>query len=219
MGFLGRIKDGIKKFNLWIVVVVAFGVYITFFSDYNYFRSMEYDARIKDLKAQIKECDDSTAVYRERLRLLESDHETLERIVREEYLMKRENEDLYIVKEKKQIYRKNEKGKCTQHIAVGGNGDIAAVGFSAACGCENAVAALHLHLCGNAHRRGARVSARGAPQTDVQPARAPSFHDGVLVGDVLCGLGAVSFLRPIPQHVARLSDGRRRGAGLRVVYD
>ena len=76
MGFLGRIKDGIQKFNLWIVVVVAFGVYITFFSDYNYFRSMEYDARIKDLKAQIKECDDSTAVYRERLRLLESDHET-----------------------------------------------------------------------------------------------------------------------------------------------
>lgn len=99
MGFLGRIKDGIKKFNLWIVVVVAFGVYITFFSDYNYFRSMEYYARIKDLKAQIKECDDSTAVYRERLRLLESDHETLERIVREEYLMKRENEDLYIVNE------------------------------------------------------------------------------------------------------------------------
>lgn len=99
MGFLGRIKDGIQKFNLWIVVVVAFGVYITFFSDYKYFRSMEYDARIKDLKAQIKECDDSTAVYRERLRLLESDHETLERIVREEYLMKRENEDLYIVNE------------------------------------------------------------------------------------------------------------------------
>lgn len=99
MGFLGRIKDGIQKFNLWIVVVVAFGVYITFFSGYNYFRSMEYDARIKDLKAQIKECDDSTAVYRERLRLLESDHETLERIVREEYLMKRENEDLYIVNE------------------------------------------------------------------------------------------------------------------------
>lgn len=99
MGFLGRIKDGIQKFNLWIVVVVAFGVYITFLSDYNYFRSMEYDARIKDLKAQIKECDDSTAVYRERLRLLESDHETLERIVREEYLMKRENEDLYIVNE------------------------------------------------------------------------------------------------------------------------
>ena len=60
MGFLGRVKDGIQKFNLWIVVVVAFGVYITFFSDYNYFRSMEYDARIKDLKAQIKECDDST---------------------------------------------------------------------------------------------------------------------------------------------------------------
>ncbi len=99
MGFLGRIKDGIQKFNLWIVVVVAFGVYITFFSDYSYFRSMEYDARIKDLKAQIKECDDSTAVYRERERLLESDHETLERIVREEYLMKRENEDLYIVNE------------------------------------------------------------------------------------------------------------------------
>ena len=55
MGFLGRIKDGIKKFNFWIVVVVAFGVYITFFSDYNYFRSMEYDARIKDLKARSRD--------------------------------------------------------------------------------------------------------------------------------------------------------------------
>ena len=36
---------------------------------------------------------------------------------------------------------------------------------------------------------------------------------------LLCGFGAVSFLRPIPQHVARLSDGRCRGAGLRIVYD
>ena len=99
MGFFGRIKDNVKKFNFLLVIIVVFGVYITVFSDYNYFRVMEYNDRIKDLRTQIKQCEDSTAIYKERIRMLESDPETLERIVREEYLMKRDNEDLYIVNE------------------------------------------------------------------------------------------------------------------------
>lgn len=94
-----KIKERIKKFNFVIVFVVCFIIYSTFFSDYNYFRVLEYDAEIKDLKAQIKECDDSCAVYKQRLKDLNGDPEEVERIVREEYLMKRDNEDLYIVNE------------------------------------------------------------------------------------------------------------------------
>lgn len=99
MGFLDKLKGGVKKFNFLIVIIVLFGVYITCMSDYNYSRVLEYDKQIKSLKAQIKQCNDSTVVYRQRLKMLDSDPETLERIVREEYLMKRGNEDLYIVNE------------------------------------------------------------------------------------------------------------------------
>lgn len=99
MGLLDKLKGSVKKFNFLIILVVLFGVYVTCISDYNYSRVLEYDKEIKTLKAQIKQCEDSTAVYRQRLKMLDSDPETLERIVREEYLMKRDNEDLYIVNE------------------------------------------------------------------------------------------------------------------------
>lgn len=99
MGFFDRTMEKVKKFNFLIVIVALFGVYAIFFSDYNYSRVVEYDSEIKELKAQIKQCDDSTVAYKLKLKQLDSDPETLERIVREEYLMKRDNEDLYIVNE------------------------------------------------------------------------------------------------------------------------
>ncbi len=99
MGLIAKIKDKVKHFNFFLVIVSAYAVYVTFFSDYNYIKVMEYDAQIRDLKAQIKQCDDSCAVYKQRLHDLNSDPETTERIVREEYKMKRDNEDLYIVNE------------------------------------------------------------------------------------------------------------------------
>lgn len=99
MGTFGKIGGFAKKVNYFFVIVIAFCVYITFVSDYNYFRVMEYDGEIKRLKAEIKACEDSTRIYREWLMKLDSDPETLERIVREEYQMKRDNEDLYIVNE------------------------------------------------------------------------------------------------------------------------
>lgn len=99
MKFPGNITSKMKKFNYFFILVIAFGVYITFFSDYNYMRVMEYETRIKQLQSEIKTCNDSTEVYRQRLDKLNSDPETMERIVREDYLMKRDNEDIYIVNE------------------------------------------------------------------------------------------------------------------------
>ena len=90
----------LNRTNLCIVVIVLFSIYITFFSDYNYMRIVEYDAEIKDLKAQIAATKDSFHIYEQKLQSLDSDPETLEKIVREEYHMKRDNEDVYIVKEK-----------------------------------------------------------------------------------------------------------------------
>ncbi len=99
MGFFSSLLAKVKNTNLILLIVLAFGVYITFFADYNYITVVQYEQEITQLKKEIKACKDSTAVYNQRLQKLDSDPESLERIVREEYLMKRDNEDLYIVNE------------------------------------------------------------------------------------------------------------------------
>ena len=44
----------------------------------------------------IKQNEDSARIYDAKVRELNTDHETLERIVREQYGMKRVNEDVYV---------------------------------------------------------------------------------------------------------------------------
>ena len=79
---------------------MAFSIYVIFISDYNYLKIVEYDAEIKELKMQIAATRDSFKIYEKKLNALDSDPETLEKVVREEYQMKRKNEDVYIVNEK-----------------------------------------------------------------------------------------------------------------------
>ena len=97
MAAFKNLLSSVKKFNFLIFIIVGFGVYITFFSDYNYMKVGEYDNQIKQLKAEIKACNDSTNVYKEKVRRLKAEPQALERIMREEYLLKRDNEDVYIV--------------------------------------------------------------------------------------------------------------------------
>ena len=93
-------KKIFTRINICIAVVIVFGVYITCISEYNYLKIIKYDSEIKDLKMQIAATRDSFKIYAKKLHDLNSDPETLEKIVREEYFMKRDNEDVYIVKEK-----------------------------------------------------------------------------------------------------------------------
>lgn len=51
MAAFKNLLSSVKKFNFLIFIIVGFGVYITFFSDYNYMKVVEYDNQIKQLKA------------------------------------------------------------------------------------------------------------------------------------------------------------------------
>ena len=73
---------------------------MTFFSDYNYMQTSEYKRQANELKIKIKNAKDSAAIYSEKLRALNSTPEMVEKVVREEYHMKKPNEDVYITKEK-----------------------------------------------------------------------------------------------------------------------
>ncbi len=78
------------------MVFVVFMVSLVCCGDNNYIRSCSFTKEINDLKAEIKADEDSTAIYEERVRELHTDRESLEKLAREKYGMKHENEDVYI---------------------------------------------------------------------------------------------------------------------------
>ena len=82
--------------NIPLLIFIAFVVVLLFFGENNYIRISKYRSEINDLKSQIKNNLDSAAVYDAKVNELNTDNESLERLVREKYGMKRVNEDVYI---------------------------------------------------------------------------------------------------------------------------
>ncbi|MBE6315868.1 MAG: septum formation initiator family protein [Muribaculaceae bacterium] len=82
--------------NIPLLIFVAFVVVLLFFGDNNYMRISKYRSQINELKSQIKNNEDSAAMYDAKVNELNTDNETLERLVREKYGMKRTNEEVYI---------------------------------------------------------------------------------------------------------------------------
>ena len=82
--------------NIPLLIFVAFVVVLLFFGDNSFIRSTKYRNQINDLKSQIKNNQDSAAMYDAKVNELNTDNESLERLVREKYGMKRVNEEVYI---------------------------------------------------------------------------------------------------------------------------
>ena len=78
------------------IIFVAFIMMLLFFGENNYMRINSYKQQINDLKAEIKSNQDSAKIYEAKLDELHTDRETLEKIAREQYGMKRTNEEVFI---------------------------------------------------------------------------------------------------------------------------
>ncbi len=78
------------------VVFVVFVVMMLFYGESSYLKSNEYTQQINVLKQEIKENRDTAQVYKRKIQELNTDKESLERVAREKYGMKRENEDVYV---------------------------------------------------------------------------------------------------------------------------
>jgi len=78
------------------VVFVIFVVFMLFYGESSYMKSNEYTQQINELKREIKENRDTTRLYQQKIKELNTDKESLERIAREKYGMKHENEDVYV---------------------------------------------------------------------------------------------------------------------------
>lgn len=80
----------------YLIVTLVFAVYIGFIDDNSLINRFSNKREISRLRAEIekyqKEYDEST----ERLKELQSNPEVIEKIARENYLMKKPNEDIFV---------------------------------------------------------------------------------------------------------------------------
>lgn len=86
-----------RYFSFTLVIVAVFVVFILFFNEHSVMKTYEYNRRIEALKAEIKLNRDSIKYYREHNARLRTDPRTMEKIVREQYHMQREDEDVFII--------------------------------------------------------------------------------------------------------------------------
>lgn len=82
--------------SLTLIVVVAFVFFVLFFNDNSILQSVEYSRQIQALKEEIRTNEDTLNYYQELNERLNTDPETMERIVREQYHMQRPSEDVYV---------------------------------------------------------------------------------------------------------------------------
>ena len=101
---MSRIKDFYNKYlsrinAYWLVTIVFFA--LTFvMGDSSLYKRYTYDEKIRSLEKEIKHCQKEIEINSKKLNDLHTDKEGLERFAREEYFMKKPNEDVYIIKNK-----------------------------------------------------------------------------------------------------------------------
>lgn len=83
------------KIQLLIIFVII--VFAFFISESNIFARIGYDAQIMELDDQIEYYRNKTTEDKQKLEQLQLDKDQIEKFVRENYLMKKDNEDVYII--------------------------------------------------------------------------------------------------------------------------
>lgn len=78
------------------VIVIAFVGYTLLLQDNSLFKYMQYSNTIDSLKVEINHYTDTMEYYNRMNSLLSTDPEVMERVVREQYKMRRSGEDVYV---------------------------------------------------------------------------------------------------------------------------
>ena len=86
--------------NKFIITIIIFVVWMLFFDEYNLVSRVNNNRKIAELEQQKDIYIEEIARSKRLLLELKGDNKNLEKFAREQYLMKKENEDIYIVKTK-----------------------------------------------------------------------------------------------------------------------
>lgn len=82
--------------NIYVVILTIFVVWMLFFDGNSYLTHREYNKEIEELETWISYHKEKIAEDKATIKKLQ-DSLQLERYAREKYLMKKENEDIYII--------------------------------------------------------------------------------------------------------------------------
>ena len=101
---MSRIKEFYIKYLSWInaywLVTIVFLIVTFTVGDSSLYKRYTYDEKIRGLEKEIKHYQKEIEINSKTLNDLHTDKEGLERFAREEYFMKRSNEDVFIIKDK-----------------------------------------------------------------------------------------------------------------------
>ena len=92
------VKDTLKKINnRYIYAIMVFLIIILFFDQFNVFEQIRMHKTLKDQEQQIEFYKQEIANEKQLLEDLQNDTATMERVARENYMMKRDNEVIYLI--------------------------------------------------------------------------------------------------------------------------
>ncbi len=86
-----------KLNNRYVYATLAFLVVILFIDQFNLFEQIRLHRSLKDQKQQIEYYQEEISQNKQYLEALQNDTATMEQVAREQYLMKRDNEVIYLI--------------------------------------------------------------------------------------------------------------------------
>ena len=86
-----------KLNNRYVYTVVFFLILFLFVDQFNLFRQRELRRTLDDQKQQIEYYEKEISESKQYLYNLQNDTSTMEKVAREQYLMKRDNEVVYLI--------------------------------------------------------------------------------------------------------------------------
>lgn len=95
----GRLPGFIR--NKYFVTILLFGMWMLFFDDYNVINQFRSSKELRAIKAKRDFYLDETVKANQEKKELFSNSDNLEKYARENYYMKRDNEDIFIIEETK----------------------------------------------------------------------------------------------------------------------
>ena len=92
------IKEILRKLNnRYVYAIVIFLVVFLFIDQFNLFEQIRLRRTLKDQNEQIDFYENEISESRDMLNRLENDTATMEQVARENYMMKRDNEVVYLI--------------------------------------------------------------------------------------------------------------------------
>ena len=87
----------IRKYKIQLGILLFFVIWMSFFDEYNWIRVRRDQHKLENLKEEREYLLQKIEQDRQQLKTLQNDTQALEKFAREKYLLKKENEEVFII--------------------------------------------------------------------------------------------------------------------------